>query len=120
MAAVGLNRLIRLSGSSAVTLLVFLVILSVSVEGPIPFLNLQTHFPFIVPKDSLNPYSTIISKSQPPSKEILMFYNDLTGSSLDFSFGLEDQIFFLSLVFPLIIDLILQKMKEHTREGDDS
>ena len=49
-----------------------------------------------------------------------MFYNDLTGSSLDFSFGLEDQIFFLSLVFPLIIDLILQKMKEHTREGDDS
>ena len=115
-AAVGMNKFIQSDRSPAATLLVFFSILSVSVEGPVPFLSLESSFPFLTFKNSLKPYIKIVSMSRPLNESNLILLRELNRHFPIISIKLVDIMFLASLVIPIIIDYVVQRFQHYQKE----
>ena len=102
MAAVGIEEFIRRWKLPAATLFALLTILSVSVEGPGPFVAFELTFPFLTFKNSFRIYTKIVSRSHPITETAFMYYRELSSFFPTYNVLYEDLFFLAALLFPMI------------------
>lgn len=105
--AVGIEKALRDPRPPLLSLFVTISILSTCFEGPIPFVNLGTSFPYVSSKNSIKAYEKLLGALSPLNQRNQLFYNALVdfqrSERLVFT---VDSILLLTVLFPLFSMLI--------------